>query len=204
MAAMIIIVAYDGNHDVIAHMLKIYFQLFWCLFLQGISIDKSYKRLPHLIMTLSSLSCFASFEFVSKVEIWEGYSMVRHNMAQHILIKMHNIIKWIYIKLFANEKRAEKNDKSSSVIWFWPKILSSIHIIISHERFRVKNYISTTNDKKRKRTSTHLLICGMEDLYSYDFLTFRSHRSRCDGDKAFRDEFDLKFCIENHVYVTLI
>lgn len=108
MAAMIIIVVYDGNHDVIAHMLKIDFQLFWCLFLQGISIDKSYKRLPHLIMTLSSSSCFASFEFVGEVEIWEGYSMVRHNMAQHILIKMHNIIKWIYIKLFANENRAEK------------------------------------------------------------------------------------------------
>lgn len=55
--------------------------------------------------------------------------------------------------------------------------------------------------RKGKKTSTHLLICGMEDLYSFDFLTFRSHRSRCDGDKAFRDEFDLKFCVENHVYL---
>lgn len=152
---MIIIVGYDGNHDVIAHMLEIDFQLFWCLFLQGISIDKSYKRLPHLIMTLSSSSCFTSFEFVGEVEIWEGYSMVRHSMAQHILIKMHSIIKWIYIKLFTHENRAEKNDKSSFAIWFWPKMLSSIHIIISHERFRVKNYISMTNDEKKEKKQVH-------------------------------------------------
>lgn len=155
--AMIIIVGYDGNHDVIAHMLEIDFQLFWCLFLQGISIDKSYKRLPHLIMTLSSSSCFTSFEFVGEVEIWKGYSMVRHNMAQHILIKMHSIIKWIYIKLFTNENRAEKNDKLSFAIWFWPKMLSTIHIIISHERFRVKNYVSMTNDEKRKKNKYTLI-----------------------------------------------
>lgn len=36
-------------------------------------------------------------------------------------------------------------------------MLSSIHIIISHERFRVKNYISMTNDEKKEKNKYTLI-----------------------------------------------